>query len=241
MQDLIMNKVNFAFSLSLLIFSSTVFSETTKSFEGWYIGGNIGYGTGTNHDIYVVPGNAEASGTPRDLDGTIGGIQAGYNWQLDNNIVLGFEAGFSAANISGGISNAESISEYYDEVEINQAFNLNFKAGYAIENWLLYTTAGLTVASMDYSRGCYSDPTTTIKDCLDPYDATADDTRVGYNIGAGVEWQITDSFSSALEYRYTDLGESDAWLASDANTLNDSYARYKTDYQEITLRFNYRF
>ncbi|ADO49005.1 outer membrane protein [[Enterobacter] lignolyticus] len=228
-------------AISLLIFSSIASAETTKPFDGWYVGGNFGYGSGTNHDVYVVPGNAEASGTPRDIDGTIGGIQAGHYWQLDNNIVLGVETGWQAANISGGISNAESISEYYDQIEINQAFNLNFKAGYAIENWLIYTTAGLTVASMDYARGCYSDPTTTIKDCLDPYDATADGTRVGYNVGAGVEWKFNNSFSAALEYKYTDLGESDAWLASDANTLNDSYARYKTDYQEITFRINYHF
>lgn len=228
-------------ALSVLAFSSAAFADSAKPFDGWYIGGNVGYGNGTNQDIYVNPGHSEAPGTERDLDGAIGGIQGGYNWQFDNNIVLGVETGLSASGISGGVDNPSSGSQYYDSIDINQAFNFNFKAGYAIGNWLPYVTAGLTFASMDYARGCSKDSSNSVPDCIDPFNANADDIRGGYNIGAGVEWRFSDNFSTALEYRYTDLGESDAWLASDTNIANDSYARYKTEYQEITLRFNYYF
>ncbi|MCP2003477.1 MULTISPECIES: outer membrane protein [Buttiauxella] len=221
----------------MLLSSGSAFADSAKSFDGWYVGGNLGYGSGTNQDVSVSPGAGEPHGTPRDIDGTIGGIQAGYNWQLDNDIVLGVETGFSGANISGGLNNP-SHSSWYDEVDINQAFNLNFKAGYAIGNWLPYVTAGLTVASMELAKGCSVNPAPAVQDCGTAFNTAIDDTRAGYNVGAGVEWKFSDNFSTALEYRYTDLGESDAFTPVGAN---DAYPKFKTDYSEVTLRVNYYF
>lgn len=234
-----MRKVSLA--LSLLALSSVSFADTTKPFEGWYLGGNFGYGSGTNHDVSVIPGQSGPSGTPRDIDGTFGGIQGGYNWQLDNNIVLGVETGLTSYNISGGTTRPESGSDWNDGYDIKQGFNLNFKTGYAIGNWLPYVTAGLTVASMDYMKGCSQDPTNYYNDCPAPFESTSEDTRVGYNVGVGVEWKFSDSFSTALEYRYTDLGESDAYISTNSNVASESYSRFKTDFEEVTLRVNYYF
>ncbi|TNV20410.1 porin family protein [Buttiauxella sp. B2] len=224
----------------LLLSSGATFATTTqagKPFEGWLIGGNLGYASGNNQDVSISPGQTEPYGTPRDIDGTVGGIQAGYNWQLDNDIVLGVETGFSAANISGGLNNPSN-SSWYDEVDINQAFNLNLKAGYAIGNWLPYVTAGLTVASMELAKGCSVNPAPAVQDCGNAFKTTSDDVRLGYNVGAGVEWKFSDNFSTALEYRYTDLGESDAFDPEGSSVV---YPKFKTDYQEITLRLNYHF
>lgn len=36
-----------------------------------------------------------------NLSGVLGGVQAGYNWQANNNFVLGVEGEYSCADLSG--------------------------------------------------------------------------------------------------------------------------------------------
>jgi outer membrane immunogenic protein len=55
------------------------------SWTGFYVGGNAGYSWGnwTNSGI--------ASNSTPNVDGALGGLQAGYNWQLDRTWVVGLE------------------------------------------------------------------------------------------------------------------------------------------------------
>jgi outer membrane immunogenic protein len=82
--------------------------------NGWYIGGNIGYG-GSNDpgSEYVLSGAAfpvigagtALYGSPNAFrvrdDGVIGGAQVGYNWQSATNVVLGIEADIQGSGLKG--------------------------------------------------------------------------------------------------------------------------------------------
>jgi len=64
----------------------------TCTWCGFYIGGNVGYswgqwGASSNQGIF----NFESTTASPRLDGWLGGIQAGYNWQLANPWVVGLE------------------------------------------------------------------------------------------------------------------------------------------------------
>lgn len=98
----------------------------------------------------------------------------------------GIEGGLSLSDIedeNGG--NLEGNNEWYGNSEIKNTANLNLKIGYAFYNWLPYVTTGLTVASMDYMSGCQSNGQSMGSDCETPFESSADDFRVGYNVGAG--------------------------------------------------------
>src|SRR5690348_1351296 len=83
----------------------------THSWEGFYVGGNVGYGWGTAN-LNLVPGagwttlgNAAgagylaANGSPKLHEkGALGGVQAGYNWQR-GVAVYGVEADFALSGI----------------------------------------------------------------------------------------------------------------------------------------------
>lgn len=226
---------NSLLTVALLLTSNMSYAYENAPFEGWYAGANVGWAEGTTQDNY------NPSSDERDLEGNIGGLQVGYNWQLVNNIVLGIEGGLSLSNIedeNGG--NLEGNNEWYGNSEIKNTANLNLKIGYAFYNWLPYVTTGLTVASMDYMSGCQSNGQSMGSDCETPFESSADDFRVGYNVGAGVQYKFMDSFSAAIEYSYTDLGKSTANLY-DPNFPKYSRVDYETKFQTMTLRINYHF
>jgi outer membrane immunogenic protein len=81
------------------------------------------------------------------------------------------------------------------ELEVDVMGSLRAKAGYAVENFLLYATGGLAVASSTYedSNGGPSE--------------SFDTTAFGFTVGAGAEIAFSETLSGRLEYRYTDLGQ----------------------------------
>jgi outer membrane immunogenic protein len=87
------------------------------SWTGFYVGGNGGYGFGSDSGTeYAVSGAAFprlTPGTPLygglqpfklDPQGGLIGVQAGYNWQSSANWVLGIEADIQASDISANAS-----------------------------------------------------------------------------------------------------------------------------------------
>ncbi len=73
------------------------------SWTGFYLGANIGYSVGndratqaftnTINGITAVPTAAFVT-VP---SGVIGGVQAGYNWQIGSHWLVGFETGFQGS------------------------------------------------------------------------------------------------------------------------------------------------
>jgi outer membrane immunogenic protein len=65
------------------------------SWTGFYAGGNIGYSWGRADSTYNEGAFTPHSfSTSESLDGPIGGVQFGYNWQLNSPWVGGFETDF---------------------------------------------------------------------------------------------------------------------------------------------------
>jgi len=114
--------------------------------------------------------------------GVLGGF-AGWNMQLQNNIVLGVEGDFSYNWNKESVGGRDGGTDW--------AGSVRGRAGYAIDNALIYGAAGWTV-----SRG-YLD------------DAAGDEhkkTFNGYTLGAGVDYKFTDNVFGRAEYRFNDFG-----------------------------------
>ncbi|ALR76628.1 outer membrane protein [[Enterobacter] lignolyticus] len=221
---------------ALLCLSGTAVAAT-QNWQGFYTGANLGYGWGYNQD----QGNSDA--TQQSLDGITGGIQAGHNWQFDNNIVLSVEAGLSLNDIGTEWKDRDSnqYSPYYGKDEIRQSGSLNVKLGYAIDNFLPYITTGVTVAKVDYTLGCDKSLVSATNGCsVSEFNSSTSDIRVGANIGAGVLYKFNDNLSAGIEYMYTNLGTSSVSL-NDPNYPAASERNMNTDYSTVTARINYHF
>lgn len=156
----------------------------TSQWGGFYLGVYGGY-------TWL---QAETNSTPQsDGDGfSLGGF-TGYNWQFDNRIVTGLEAQGAYVDSDTQTGNIN--------VEQDWDASLRARLGYAFENSLLYSFAGLAVTGVEAQAITGAD----------------DNTLTGFDIGAGLEFEIFEDVTARIEYDYDNYsGESFSLGASGA-------------------------
>ena len=103
------------------------------TWEGGYIGGQIGYGYG-EFDIDV---------DDFDSDSVIGGLNAGYLWSLGSGWYLGPEFQYDWADIEISDPDSDNTASF------EEIARLKLKLGRELGNGLLYGSAGLAYGSVD--------------------------------------------------------------------------------------------
>jgi len=151
------------------------------NWTGFYVGGHAGYAWGREE----IRDNITGVSGKTDPSGFIGGVQAGYNWQV-SQWVFGIEGDWSWANGDGtaAIPGAIVKSQY------NWYSTLTGRVGYAVDNTLWYVKGGAAWADADYSIG----------------GAKVGDSRSGWTIGGGLEYGFAPNWSAKIEYNYLDFG-----------------------------------
>ena len=81
---------------------------------------------------------------------------------------------------------------------------LSARLGYAWNRTLVYTKAGVVYsgAKLGFSDTC------TVSPCGDATANASEKVGWGYQLGAGVEYAVTNSWRAKLEYAYMDFGNS---------------------------------
>lgn len=112
---------------------------------GIYAGANIGYGLGSadythrNTNFFGAPGNSYSN----DLDGVVGGVQVGYDYQI-SSVVVGIEA-----SMSFGASGDAVVSGIGTDTELNGFGAIAGRVGYAHQKWLGYAKGGMAWADVE--------------------------------------------------------------------------------------------
>jgi len=146
------------------------------TWNGFYLGGHVG-GVTTSES---VTGADVVSPNP---SGFLGGLQAGYNYQIAPNWLIGIEEEFSWTSASGSSLGFHSDHNWYD--------TLSGRLGYVMGSWLLYAKGGAAWMNADYSVPGIS----------------ANVTRSGWNVGAGAEFMLAPQWSAKAEYNFLDFGK----------------------------------
>jgi len=202
------------------------------TWTGFYIGANAG-GVWTRDGVTdqlpgsygAIPGNSNT----RSPSGFVGGVQAGYNWQLDN-IVLGLEAeleGTSAKStffypaIFGGpaASHSSSLPVFGD---------LRMRVGYAFDRWLPFVTGGIVVGNFKNS----------LVDPSEPFSFNRGSSSTGFVLGGGVEYAFDAHWSAKAEYLYMQVSDKNA-----GGLIGGAYYsfKFKDSAQVARVGVNYRF
>jgi outer membrane immunogenic protein len=180
--------------------SVDVYAPEVHDWTGFYLGVNGGFASGTadwTGDYIaggVVAGSEDGS---IDLDGGMAGIQAGANMQM-GNFVLGIEGDVDWADISGEGDEIDPLSAdpSVPSASLDWLASLRGRAGFAIDNVLLYGTAGVAWGGGELGI-------TNLDGAGD--DVTADISASGWTAGVGAELAVTDNMSIKAEYLYTSL------------------------------------
>ena len=160
-------------------------------------GSNGGNGSGGNDGGGTSGGNSDHF----NLNGFVGGAHAGYNYQIDQ-FVIGAEGDLDYSDIKGSHSGAYNGGASPRTLELKSQWqgSIRVRAGYAIDNLLLYGTGGLAFAdgklTNSGSDAGIAIPTTS-----------SSKTHIGWTVGLGAEYAFTQHWVGRAEVRYSDFND----------------------------------
>ena len=226
------------------------------TWTGFYIGGNVGGGSG-NYSTQNIGNNAAAAanvGTTRptffrtNQTGFTGGGQVGYNYQI-GQFVIGVEADASYTDFAKtrSITLAGATDSIRDDLKY--LGTVRGRVGYAFDRIMVYGTGGFAYGDV-YNREFLGSSAAPV---LNANSGARYDTKTGYAYGGGIEYAIpTGSFFSFLnffntsavtikaEYLHYDLGRNTYTLTNAAGAQNFT-ARTRDSGDIGRLGVNYKF
>lgn len=192
----------------------------TFSWTGFYVGGNVGWGWASNSFDYTPFGGLAYNYDLGNANGFLGGIQAGYNYQFVNNVVLGAEADLEFADIStNGTPVFGPLSGYGTSAKVDTFGTIRARAGYAFDRFLPYITGGAAWANSKSTIGLTENK----------------DTNWGWTIGGGAEYALTNNWTVKAEYLYLNF-DGNTYTYPDFSSLKTGY-----DLQTAKVGVNYKF
>jgi outer membrane immunogenic protein len=225
---MLQKKLKILVIFSIVVFFNAVNATTTPPYNwtGLYAGTNLGYDWGRNTHVVITVREPPNTGIGDYLNagnnvypnlnpqGVLGGAQLGFdkqsgNWLMgvvtdfqETNTRAGASANRNAAGIIPGavVPSTQSLSQVLDYLG-----TLRGRAGWTIDNWLFYGTAGVSYGSVK----------STINFDLSAYGShpaifqSGNNTQflMGWVAGAGVNYGWMH-WALGLEYLHYDLGTS---------------------------------
>lgn len=190
------------------------------SWGGAYIGGEVGWGWGRAK----LDDKNNGQSSEFKPNGFIGGVYAGYNFDMGNNVILGVDGNFDYNDLKKShdyISNGSAV-QTSAETKLRWSGAVRARAGYAVDRLMPYIAGGVAFGGVKNSLNIGGSS----------YDSNK--TLTGWTIGTGVDYAATDNVLLRLEYRYTDFGNKDFGLGN-VNTRGS----FKTN--DIRLGVAYKF
>jgi outer membrane immunogenic protein len=154
--------------------------------------------------------------------GYAGGALIGWNYQIDS-FVMGVEGDWAfggkvATNDEPGIDT---------DLSFNNIATLRARAGFALDNTLLYFTGGLAAVDMEFGAVMSS--------------SESDSKWVyGWTAGGGLEHAFSDHLSGRIEYLYVGLDDADFSMTDASDTTLDATQSFD-DIHMVRVGLTYNF
>jgi outer membrane immunogenic protein len=244
--------------------------QAAPSWTGFYIGGNVGAGWGHQNATFAAndPSAANFLGavSPPPMsfktDDVLGGVQLGYNWQVQPAWVVGFETDFDWTSLKGSstANTALQTATYSEDEHIKWFGTVRARLGWlASPNLLIYGTGGLAYARVEHSGNVMAAPGFSIFNttggfsyfCGAPgpttcFAGSSNAVDTGWTAGGGLEWAIAPHWSVKGEYLFVSLKNNSmtetalgtlAPVTPASFTVNSG----RTDFNVLRAGLNYRF
>jgi len=208
---------------------------------GFYVGVNGGYSWGTWNSTslaLIFPPNFNQTFSPH-IHGWDGGIQAGYNWRINNTWLAGLEGDVQWSDERARSITGESlvIGDFRTTITSAAGWKISWfdtfrgRLGALIDpTTLIYVTGGAALGRFGFSQ----QTTASIATLAGTPIASASvwhgesTTRWGGTVGAGVEKKFTPKWSAKAEFLYLGFGSRTFLAGTGIDTsikLNDYIAR----------------
>jgi outer membrane immunogenic protein len=206
--------------------------DVPGSWAGFYIGGQLGYGTDAVRwrNLGTSPFYSPLNSVTQDRGGgVIGGGQVGYNFQY-NRIVFGVEGSVSGADFDRSFASPYNPATDVWSSKLTWLSTVTGRVGYGFDGWMPYVRGGLAAGNVD----------TSIANTVAGVSNQGSAVHYGWTAGAGVEIKVAPKFSLGLEYMRTDLGRSNDINGVSTPGTAESYG-VGVRSNSFMARFNYLF
>lgn len=192
--------------------------EQRSRWQGFYLGINGGYAWGDTANAPFeqanVPVGSLGSLSP---EGAFGGGQIGYNL-VSGRVLFGIEADVQGADISDSTAAPPGAA-----ADVNLFGTVRGRLGFVSDRTLIYATGGYAWGDVDSTF-------------IDSNNVAVSDSDMlhGYVVGGGMEYALTDNWSTKLEYQYVDLEDRRLGLGGESTKIDP-------DFHTVRAGLNYRF
>jgi outer membrane immunogenic protein len=205
------------------------------SWSGCYVGGQAGLGAGHTkwQDVSTpgdIDGNFAGNTANTDMSGGLIGGQIGCDYQYSSAWVLGISGMMAGSDITG--TNMDQFNATWTlRDRIDWFGSVTGRWGYAVDRTLLYVRGGgawthnrFEIENSGFNLG------------------TPSATRVGWTLGAGIEWAFAPNLSAFLEANYYDFGTQNIGFVGNAATANTPFTVGSSQTMEtFQVGVNYHF
>lgn len=244
------------------------------NWTGFYAGVNGGYSFGrarssvsflTPGAAFIVPPAGSVLNHRTNLNGGVAGGQIGWNWQINNLWVLGFEADgqwsgekgtsnfLCAATVPGGSVCVPGVTALpigvngttvVADTKIQWFGTARGRAGitfaptmFGFQSALLYATGGIAFGGVKTEAALVG---VTPGGTRVAFAGERGDTRVGWTVGGGIEASLWTNWTAKVEYLYVDLSSIDTAVRPATFPIGAVVTSRITD-NVIRAGFNYQF
>lgn len=131
----------------------------------------------------------------QDVDGGLGGLQAGCDYQAPNRFVIGLQGSYDGTNATGSSTNTTTTHIY--DTHITSLASVTGRIGYGFNRLLGYVKGGGAWERDGYSTAILA---------TGNIEAISSESRAGWTLGVGGEYAFTDFISGFVEYDYYNFG-----------------------------------
>jgi hemoglobin/transferrin/lactoferrin receptor protein len=214
---------------------------------GLYIGANAGYMSGSakaaDYQLVYSGINPQQPGdkTLGDFTGKSGGVQAGFNYQFANNLVVGLEGDFAWTDASYNTDTYLARREMTGfTAEVNWMAMARARVGVAVDRLFVYGAAGFAAADVDASEFLILKSRAGEVTSSSYY--SDNQTMTGWTVGAGVEYAMTRNWTLKGEYNFVNLDRGSFTNESQLGDLTATRTwRGDLDIDQVRVGVNYKF
>jgi outer membrane immunogenic protein len=203
------------------------------NWTGCYIGGHAGGVWATQKDwIVKTPGAAfyGQSLGEHEANGSLGGVQAGCDYQFAGGFVTGIQGDYAWIDAEGRHDSARELGVAY-HTKLRSLATVTGRIGYGWDRFLGYVKGGGAWERDDYWA-------TTI---LLGTAYTAHEMRSGWTIGIGGEYAFSNLLAGFVEYNYYDFGTRQVAFTPQVAGLGPAFADVRETKSVVRAGLNLRF
>ncbi|NPD21064.1 outer membrane protein [Alterinioella nitratireducens] len=180
-------------------------TQADHDWSGAYVGGTLSYFSGStafcdNSFLGTECNNLQVDTPEPEAEGGMIGVTAGYDWQSGSlvygvvgDLMFGDLSGMAPSNINYGCGAG-------CEYDVQSVAMLRGRLGYAMNDFLVYGSAGVAISRVSIGETGVS---------------SSDDTVTNFVVGLGGEYMLSDNLSAGLEVLH--------FIESDDSVIDDAF------------------